>query len=310
MGTKEEVINRVYYDLAGHGSMKKTYAHANQQNKTITEADVKDWFDKNIHRKTDLAGYNSFITNEPKEEYQMDLMFFKDLKDPEYEGGLLMVDTFTKFTTIIPFKSHDAPAVLEAIKAAVIKMGGTPETIYSDEEGSLKTALLKNYFTEHNIRLLMTSAHAGLAERTIRTLKAMIYSRIESAKTRDNVNKRWIDVLYPSLLTYNRVDKHSTIKMTPYEATKPENELQVKVNLELKRRHSRVYPELHAGDTVRIRKKKDKLDKERKTLWSKETYVIQHAITSLGQWLYHLPLRPGEGRTPKDFIRSDLLKVS
>ncbi len=76
MVSKEEVINRVYYDQAGYGSIKKTYAHANQRNNAITEADVKYWFHKNIQRKKDLAGYNSFTTSEPHEEYQMDLMFF------------------------------------------------------------------------------------------------------------------------------------------------------------------------------------------------------------------------------------------
>ena len=117
-------------------------------------------------------------------------MFFADLKDPEYAGGLLMVDAFTKFATIIPIKSHDAPAYLEAWKEGIIKMGGKPETLYSDEEGALSTPLIKNYLTEEHIRLLMTKGHAGLAERTIRTLKSMIYSRIDSARTRDNETKR------------------------------------------------------------------------------------------------------------------------
>ncbi len=221
-----------------------------------------------------------------------------------------MVYTFSKFATIIPIESNNAPELLEAMQEAIVKMGGPPETIYSDEEGGLKPDLIKNYLAEHNIRLLMTQVHAGLAERTIRTLKAMIYSRIDSAKTRDNETKRWIDVLFASLLTYNHVDKHSTIKMSPDEDRKPRNQLDVKINLELKQRHSRIYPELHAGDTVRIRQKKDKLDKERKPLWSKETYIVQHAVRSLGQMLYHLPLRPGEGKTQKDFVRSDLLTVS
>ena len=83
----DRVISRMYYDQGGHGSMKKTYAEAPKKNKIITEADVKAWFYKNINRKTDLAGYNSFIKKEPKEEYQMDLLFFFDLKDPVYKGG-------------------------------------------------------------------------------------------------------------------------------------------------------------------------------------------------------------------------------
>ena len=39
---KDNVISRMYYDLAGHGSVKKTYTQAHRRNSTITEADVKD----------------------------------------------------------------------------------------------------------------------------------------------------------------------------------------------------------------------------------------------------------------------------
>ena len=307
MESKEEVIDRIYHDLGGHGSMKKTYTQSHGVDKRITEANVKTWFYNNIPRKTDLAGYNSFIAKKPKQEYQMDLMF---LKDPEYEGGLLMVDAFTKYATIIPMKRHNAPALLEAIQKGMRAMGGKPETLYSDEEGGLYTELVRNYLAGEHIRLLTTKSHAGLAERTIRTLKDMIYKRIESTKRRDDVNKRWVDVLYPVLLTYNRVDKHSTIKMTPNEATKPHNHLQVNINLQLKRVHSRVYPDIQVGDYVRIRKKKDKLDKERLAPWSPEKHRIERTEESMGQTLYYGPLRPGEGLRPRALLRSDILKVS
>ncbi len=102
----------------------------------------------------------------------------------------------------------------------------------------------------------MTKAHAGLAERTFRTLKNMIYSRIESAKARNYVDRRWADVLHEALITYNHIDKHSTTKMTPENARKPHNHLHAKIHLELKRKHSRVYPEIHLGNYVRIRKNK------------------------------------------------------
>jgi hypothetical protein len=306
----DRVISSMYYDQGGHGSMKKTYAEAHKRNKYISEADVKAWFYKNILRKKDLPGYNSFITSKPSEEYQMDLLFFFDLKDPEYKGGLLMVDTFTKYATIIPITGNKGPQLLEALKKAIEKMGGPPKTIYSDEEGGMTTHFIREYLEQQHIRYITTKSHAGLAERTIRTLKTMIYSRIESAKTRDNENKRWIDVLFAALTTYNHIDKHSTTKMTPDDARKPHNHLQVKINLELKRVHSRVYPEIHVGDYVRIRKKKDKLDKERVPLWTPTKYIVERIHESMGQKLYNVPLRPGEGRRPKDFIRSDILLVS
>ena len=70
----------------------------------------------NIERTTQLKGYNSFIANEPKEEYQMDLFFMNYLKDQEFNIGLLMVDIFTKFVSIIPLKINNAPSILEAMK--------------------------------------------------------------------------------------------------------------------------------------------------------------------------------------------------
>ena len=53
---KDQVISKIYYDLGGHGAMKKTYTQAHKKNTAITESDVKDWYYKNIPRKNDLAG--------------------------------------------------------------------------------------------------------------------------------------------------------------------------------------------------------------------------------------------------------------
>ena len=77
----------------------------------------------------------------------------------------------------------------------------------------------------------------------------MIYKRIE------NNDKKWWEVLDAVQLTYNRKMEHSVTKMTPHEARQNNNQQPVKFNLELKRRHSRQYPEISVGDTVRVFKK-------------------------------------------------------
>ena len=107
---------------------KTTYEDAKQKDKSISYVDVKKWFEANIERKTQLKGYNSFIASEPKEEYQMDRFFMNYLKDPEFNIGLLMVDIFTKFVSIIPMEANNAPAMLDATQEAIIKMGGKPQT--------------------------------------------------------------------------------------------------------------------------------------------------------------------------------------
>jgi hypothetical protein len=126
----------------------------------------------------------------------------------------------------------------------------------------------------------------------------MIYKRYEHEA------KPWHELLFPVLLTYNNKLIHSTIKMTPNEAMNPKNALTVKLNLELKRRSTRIYPNISEGDTVKIYKKKDKLDKERVSTWSKENYTVERVEESMGQNFYKL-----EGR-PKLVMRSEVLLVN
>ena len=66
----------------------------------------------------------------------------------------------------------------------------------------------KQYFENENIRHLTTLGHAPVAERQIRTIKDMIYKRIEHTK------KEWWEVLYPVLLTYNK-KWYTALRNTP-----------------------------------------------------------------------------------------------
>ena len=93
-----------------------------------------------------------------------------------------MVDIFTKFVSIIPLKINNAPSILEAMKEAITQMGGKPQTLYTDDEGALNTPLIQNYLKDQNIRHIVTRSHAAVAERTIRTVKAMIDKRIEQPR--------------------------------------------------------------------------------------------------------------------------------
>ena len=125
----------------------------------------------------------------------------------------------------------------------------------------------------------------------------MIYKRIEHTK------QNWWEVLYPVLLTYNNKMVHSVTKFTPSDAMKPSNTTQVKFNLELKRRHSRMYPNVAIGDYVRVFKKKDKLDKERISNWSANKYKVVDIHESMDQKFYKL-----EGRD-KDVMRSEIMLI-
>ena len=64
---------------------------------------------------------------------------------------------------------------------------------------------------------------------------------------------------------------------------------------------TRKYPDLEKGDKVKIFRKKDKLDKERVSNWSENSYTIDDIKTVLGQKHYYIN---GRG-----YLRHELLKV-
>ena len=79
MTNKEEIIAKVYLDPAGFGSINETLKDAKKYDKTITYDDVKRWKSKQTFgQQAKARGQNSFIADKPRDEYQMDLLFFSD----------------------------------------------------------------------------------------------------------------------------------------------------------------------------------------------------------------------------------------
>ena len=291
---KDTIIKNIYYDRAGYGSIQKTYKEAKDKESSVTLKNVKDWFQKNIERTKQLKGYNSFINNEAFEEFQVDIAFFKA---GELEPVLVMIDIFSKYATAIPIASKTPPDVIAGSMEGIVKMGGKPNMMQSENEGALNSNLFKNYCDSENIKSITTRSHAWVAERFIRTLKDMINKRIK------NNDKSWKEVIFESLLSYNNKEVHSATGMTPAKAKLKENTLQVKLNLELHRVSKRKYPDINVGDEVKLYKKKDKFDKEDKSVWLTTKHKIELITESYGQKYYHIT-----GHR-KPYLRHELLKV-
>ena len=85
--------------------------------------------------------------------------------------------------------------------------------------------------------------------------------------------KKYIDVLDDFVERYNN-KRHSSIKMTPVEASKKENEVRVYRNLypDLTRRAMRA--KFKTGDKVRILKKKGLFEKGFTPNWTEEVFTV------------------------------------
>ena len=81
------------------------------------------------------------------------------------------------------------------------------------------------------------------------------------------------------------------------------HELEVKPNIALQSVSKKKYPELDAGDKVKIYRKKDKLDKESVSVWLPTIHTMKDVKGSMGQKLFHLEDKA------KAYLRHEMLKV-
>jgi hypothetical protein len=236
----------VYYREGGFGSAKEELTDAKEKDATITLKDVQAWREKFIPRKAPLRGFNSYVAPGPKHQFQMDLFEYtceqpkypmlkerKGTKGQRYTAnvhkyGLLAVDSFTKYTHVVSLDRKKQKQWREALEEIFQKIGKTYQ-IYSDPDSSLLGKELKGFLDRPGIELVTTYEHANIAERTIRTIESLLDKRIE-----DNP-RLWTAVLPEVLKKYNEKMVHSSVGMTPEEATKGSSEFDVKTKLGINR---------------------------------------------------------------------------
>ena len=64
---------------------------------------------------------------------------------------MVLIDIFTRYSTVIPIKSKQPPNILAGVMEGMQKMKGTPEIVYSDEESSLYNKTVEDYFKEERL---------------------------------------------------------------------------------------------------------------------------------------------------------------
>ena len=300
MNSKEDIISKTYFDKSGFNSIKNTFNDVRKIDKTITLDMVQSWFRGNVEKKTQLKGYNSFVAPYPYYEFQFDLFFMVDLDNQEFKIGALMIDIFTRYLAVVAIKSKNEGDVASALIECLNKMGHKPEILYTDDEKALSSSAIQKYLEENNISHIITRSHAWFAERAIKTVKEMLYKRIENSKDK---NPQWNDFIFEVVLTYNNKLKHSSTKFTPNEARTKGNEFNVKLNMLLNQKHSRNYPLLQEGSKVKIYRKKRTGEKSHTSYWSENTYEVEKIEKSLNQLYFKL------NGLDRLYMRSELLKV-
>src|SRR5260221_2026290 len=184
---------------------------------------------------------------------------------------LNVIDVFSKYARSIPLKDKTMKTKLDAFKRIVKQSSRIPKYIWADEDKEFYNKNMNEWLKENNIIRYSTHGEhkSVVVERFNRTLKSIMWKRFTAENTRN-----WIDMLDKLLLKYNS-KKHSTIGMTPTEASLKENESRVLQNMMNKTIVvPRRKPRLKVGDRVRISRIKRTFEKGYLPNWSEELFTI------------------------------------
>ena len=124
------LIKKIHYDTSGYGSVQETFKDAKKIDSTITVANVKDWFERNVERKKQLRGFNSYISKGPRDECEVGVFDVRYLKEMAhgYGCGFLVIDNFTKYMWIIPIENKEPPELIRAM-GEIVKIMGKPKKL-------------------------------------------------------------------------------------------------------------------------------------------------------------------------------------
>ena len=140
---------------------------------------------------------------------------------------LMVIDIFSKYGWIAALKDKNTESVSKAFNEIFKKSKRKPMMLWTDKGSEFISNHFKEFLKKETIKLYHTENEekSSVVERWNRTMK----NRMWKMFTANNNTVYW-DKIDKLLDNYNNT-KHSSVKMTPNEASKKENEEKVFVNL-------------------------------------------------------------------------------
>ena len=184
-----------------------------------------------------------------------------------YRYLLTCIDIFSKYSWVIPLKDKKGITIKNALEKIFNKR--KPKFLWTDKGTEFYNKQVQDLLNENNIKLYSTNnseIKSAVIERFNRTFKNMMYKKFT-----ENNNTIFYNILDELVNNYNN-KHHSTIKMTPGEASKKINEKKIKniYNFEKTKKLGK----FKIGDRVRLSLEKNIFEKSYETNWTEEIFII------------------------------------
>jgi hypothetical protein len=182
---------------------------------------------------------------------------------------LTVIDVLSKKAYARALKTKTQEEVMKAFADILTDSQQAPRLLNTDRGLEFYGGKIQNFFKSHGIvhySTLNFDTKATVVERFNKTLKGLMYRYF----TYRNTN-RYVDVLDKLLLNYNKT-WHSSIKMTPFRATR--NAIEAFENLYPDVKSAKAPTRLRVGDYVRLLFKPDKFRRGFQVQWTEEIFKI------------------------------------
>ena len=210
--------------------------------------------------------------------WSLDILDLKDYgpeNNRKYRYVLVVIDNFSKYGWTIPLKNKNAQTIKDSFENILISSKRKPNLIETDRGKEFYNNVFQDFLNKNNIKLYSRNSSYGavFAERFNRTIRDLLKKIVF-----EQGDAKWIDVLPTITKQYNnRI--HSSIKLTPKQASLKKNEGYVYKNLLDKRK--KLKPKYEIGDLVRTADLKRTFSKGDTTNWSHKLYKITEIINDV-----------------------------
>ena len=196
-----------------------------------------------------------------------DLMIFEKIDG--YSYLLTIMDLWSKYLWAFALRTKSTTDLKKAFE--IVLKSNSPKMIWFDKESAMYSKIMTEYLEEKKIKLY--SVESELKCSPIERLNRTIRDKVEK------IELKWLTEMPNIVLEYNN-SIHSTIKMSPINARKHENQLQLTQLYAVKRlikqyQHSGDSNPFKVGDKVHIYKYKALFTKGSKAKWTNECFYIK-----------------------------------
>ena len=276
--TEKDILEKTYYNpKTGFCGINELARKTNKSSKVVKEfLNQQDVYTLHKPARKNFKTERVYIRNSD-EQWQSDLveMIPYANENDDYKYLLTVIDCFSKYAWVVPLKNKTGKETADALEKIFTGSARKPKKIQTDNGKEYYNSQMNKLFKSLDINHFSTYSDkkASIVERFNRTLKEKMWKIFTH-----NGNHRWVDILEDLVSGYNN-SFHRSIKMTPIEASKIENQGVVHENLfPLQEEEKKEKPKFKIDDTVRITKYKAIFAKGYLPNWSTEMFKIAKAF--------------------------------